>query len=96
MAQYNDKDKNLETVLQQDVPIELESGEKAHHRVVDLAAQAHIEQVDYTEAESNAVLRKIDWHLMPMLIWICESPLYVTGKLVLTIKTAYNTPTSRL
>lgn len=71
MAQYSDKDKNLDNIIQQDV---LESGDKnlVHNRVVDLAARAHLEQVDYTEEESKAVLRKIDWHLMPMLIWICE------------------------
>ena len=43
------------------------------HTVVDIAARAHIEAVEYTEAESRAVLRKIDWHLMPLLVWICKS-----------------------
>lgn len=45
-------------------------GAKAHTKYVDLAARAHVEHVDYTPAESKSVLRKIDWHLMPMLVWI--------------------------
>lgn len=46
---------------------------KSHGNVLDLAARAHVEAVEYDEVESDAVLRRIDWHLMPLLIWICES-----------------------
>ena len=47
--------------------------ETKHGAILDLAARAHVEAVQYDEAESKAVLRRIDWHLMPLLIWICES-----------------------
>ena len=47
---------------------------KRHGNVLDLAARAHLEGVEYDEAESNAVLRRIDWHLMPLLVWICKKP----------------------
>ncbi|KAK4686179.1 MFS transporter, ACS family, allantoate permease, partial [Tremellales sp. Uapishka_1] len=38
--------------------------------VVDLAARANLVHVEYTAVESKSVLRKIDWRLMPMLIWV--------------------------
>lgn len=44
-----------------------------HGAILDLAARAHVEAVQYDEVESKAVLRRIDWHLMPLLIWICKS-----------------------
>lgn len=73
---------------------EVESA-KVHTKYVDLAARAHVEHVDYTPAESKSVLRKIDWHLMPMLVWICMCFLSHCIPL-LTLKTAFNTPISRL
>lgn len=54
----------------QEVPYPVESDTK-HGKIVDLAARAHLEGVTYDEAENKAVLRRIDWHLMPLLIWIC-------------------------
>ncbi|WVQ78692.1 hypothetical protein IAT38_000779 [Cryptococcus sp. DSM 104549] len=47
-----------------------ELGGSDDSNIVDLAARAHLEKVSYTEEESKSVLRKIDWHLMPLLIWV--------------------------
>lgn len=73
MAHY-DSDKKDDIVRQAEVDHELELGDKRHAKVLDLGAQAGYENFEYTEAESKAVLRKIDWRLCPMLIWICAWP----------------------
>ncbi|KAL7423536.1 hypothetical protein Q5752_001116 [Cryptotrichosporon argae] len=66
----NDKDIDL-TRTEEVVGDELEDGSgKQGRRIVDLAARAHVETVEYTEAESKKVLRKIDWHVIPLLMWI--------------------------
>lgn len=65
---YEEKHADSAQVL--DVTPEL-ALDKTHNAIVDIAARAHIEEVEYSEAEGKSVLRKIDWHLMPMLVWIC-------------------------
>ncbi|WWC69090.1 uncharacterized protein I206_103026 [Kwoniella pini CBS 10737] len=60
---------HVDVTTAQEVPYGDETS-KTHGVIVDLAARAHYEHVEYTEEESKAVLRKIDWRLMPMLIWI--------------------------
>ncbi|WWC93568.1 hypothetical protein V866_000403 [Kwoniella sp. B9012] len=60
---------HIDNAVEQEVPYGDEDNNK-HRNILDLAARAHYEHIDYTEEESKAVLRKIDWRLMPMLIWI--------------------------
>jgi hypothetical protein len=66
-----ENDKTLDLARAEEVTAELGDVGKKHTAIVDLAAKAHVEAVQYTPAESKSVLRKIDWHLMPMLVWIC-------------------------
>jgi hypothetical protein len=74
MSKLEDE-KNINSASSQEVPHELvdDHGEpdKHHGNILDLAARAHVQAVDYDEVESRSVLRRIDWHLMPLLIWIC-------------------------
>lgn len=49
--------------------VDVESSKDA--RVVDLGAQAHYEAIEFTEEESNAVLRKIDLRIIPMVVFLC-------------------------
>lgn len=67
-----DDEKSYDVTSAQEVPFGAK-GETKHGNILDLAARAHVEAVQYDEVESKTVLRRIDWHLMPMLIWICES-----------------------
>ena len=82
MSKIEDE-KNANLTSSQEVSPEF-AGEfhKGHGNVLDLAARAHVEAVEYDEVESDAVLRRIDWHLMPLLIWICESIhfVYTSGR----------------
>jgi len=73
MSKIEDE-KNINITSSQEVSPELLGDEyvKRHGNVLDLGARAHLEGVEYDEDESNAVLRRIDWHLMPLLVWICE------------------------
>jgi hypothetical protein len=73
MSKIEDE-KNINITSSQEVSPELLGDEyiKRHGTVLDLAARAHLEGVEYDEDESNAVLRRIDWHLMPLLVWICK------------------------
>jgi hypothetical protein len=66
-----ENDKTLDLARAEEVTAELGDVGKKHTAIVDLAAKAHVEAVQYTQEESKSVLRKIDWHLMPMLVWIC-------------------------
>jgi hypothetical protein len=76
MSKIEDE-KNVNLASSQEVSPEFEGeNNKSHGNIVDLAARAHLEGVEYDELESNAVLRRIDWHLMPLLVWICQSTLY--------------------
>ncbi|OCF35092.1 hypothetical protein I317_01802 [Kwoniella heveanensis CBS 569] len=67
----NDDKAHLESATTNEVP-DLEGYKNAgkHTNIVDLAARAHIGDIDYTEEEGKRVLRKIDWRLMPLLVWI--------------------------
>jgi hypothetical protein len=73
MSKIEDE-KNNNITSSQEVSPELLGDEyvKRPGNVLDLAARAHLEGVEYEEDESNAVLRRIDWHLMPLLVWICK------------------------
>lgn len=81
--------------LAQDGSYPVESNEK-HGKIVDLAARAHVEGVTYDEVENKAVLRRIDWHLMPLLIWICKCPAVAACVFVLRVQTDCSMRTSRL
>ena len=54
-------------------PVELGTVEELStgHRAFDpaIAVIGH-EKVEYTEAEGRSVLRRIDWHIMPILMWV--------------------------
>lgn len=63
----------------QELDADVNEPTKRHGDIIDLAARAHLDAVDYTEAESKAVLRKIDWRLMPLLVWVCESEYHPPG-----------------
>jgi hypothetical protein len=63
-----ENDKTLDLARAEEVTAELGDVGKKHTAIV---AKAHVEAVQYTQEESKSVLRKIDWHLMPMLVWIC-------------------------
>jgi hypothetical protein len=63
----------------QELDADVDEPAKRHGDIIDLAARAHLDAVDYTEAESKAVLRKIDWRLMPLLVWVCESKSHPPG-----------------
>ena len=91
-----DDEKSHDLATSLEVPAGHETVSK-HGNIVDLAARAHVEDVQYDEAESRAVLRRIDWHLMPLLVWICEQCMCeLLRAIALTQpKTAYSTPTSR-
>lgn len=73
MSKIEDEKNNNITSSQEVSPESLgDEYVKRHGNVLDLAARAHLEGVEYEEDESNAVLRRIDWHLMPLLVWICK------------------------
>ena len=73
-ADVRSSELDLDTIKKGPVDATVLDVEKTHDdRYVDLAANAHYEAIEFTEAESKAVLRKIDRRIVPMVVFLCTS-----------------------